>query len=67
MKAERKKYYCNLIFCSSLVNKKYRFGDLFQISPLPDEFNLNYDQQTHFPLLIEYSIDLDKLKNIVVR
>jgi rubrerythrin len=64
MKAERKKYYCNLIFCSSLVNKKYRFGDLFQISPLPDEFNLNYDQQTHFPLLIEYSIDLDKLKNI---
>jgi hypothetical protein len=58
------KYYCNLIFCSSPVNKKFRFGDLFQICPLPEEYKLDYDKPTHFPALIEYSLNLNEVKAI---
>lgn len=61
---ENKKYYSNLIFCNSPVKKKYRFLDLFQIYPLPDKFQIQCDNQTHFPLIIEYNINLDNIKPI---
>jgi len=37
---------------------------MFQITPLPTEFELVYDKPTHFPILLEYWIDLDEVKPI---
>lgn len=61
---ERKKYYCNLIFSSSPLTKSYKYKDEFQIIPLSSEFQLKYDKPTHFPLLIEYHIDLNDKRGI---
>jgi hypothetical protein len=59
---ENRKYYSNLIFCNSPVKQKYKFGDLFQIYPLPEEYQIKYDRQTHFPFIIEYYINLNEVK-----
>lgn len=57
-----RKYYCNIIFCKSRLLKKYRFGDLFQIRPLPEKFQINYHKADHFPLIIEYYVNLSDVK-----
>ncbi len=59
---KNRKYHCNLIFCKSPLKKKYRFKDIFQIIPLPKEFDLTTDNSAHYPILLEYWIDLDKVK-----
>lgn len=56
---KNRKFYCNLIFCNSPLEHIYSFKDLFQICPLPEEYKINFDRQTHFPLLLEYSVNQD--------
>lgn len=57
---ENKKYCCNLIFSDKPLKKLYRFKNEFQIYPLPIEYCLDYNDSTHFPILLEYVIDLSE-------
>lgn len=62
----KRKYHRNLIFCNSPLKKKYRCKDIFQISPIPKEMELDYENPTHFPILLEYWIDLSEVKDITL-
>jgi len=56
-------YYCNVIYCTSPLTGFYRYKDIFQVYPIPKQFDLSNEKVNHFPILLEYwTVDSEKQK-----